>query len=151
MGLDSDSTGAADRAAKKAELRRILAEHAGEMRLVFCAMKKTAAVVADELWRDGFKAWGLHGDMDQWAREEALKSFKSGETKVLVATDVAARGLDVDGIAVVLNYDHSEQVDDHVHRIGRTGRAGKKGLAYTLIAKGNVKAAKDIVKVMKSA
>merc|ERR1712196_1744 len=103
MGLDSDSTGAADRAAKKAELRRILAEHAGEMRLVFCAMKKTAAVVADELWSDGFPSIGLHGDLPQWERDEAMKAFKEGRTNILVATDVAARGLDVEGIAVVVN------------------------------------------------
>lgn len=150
--LEADAkTGSAEEGVKKKELRRILKEHDGEMCMVFCAMKKTASIVADELWRDGFKAMGLHGDMDQWAREGALHSFKTGETKVLVCTDVAARGLDVKGIAVVVNYDPSAQAEDHVHRIGRTGRAGKKGLAYTLLGKDEIRCAKDIVKVMRSA
>merc|ERR1711957_1051671 len=149
--LDSDQEGAADRAKKKVELRRILTEHSKEMVLVFCSMKKTAGVIANELWADGFLASGLHGDMLQWERDEAMRAFTSGESKILVATDVAARGLDVQGITVVLNYDPADQVDDHVHRTGRTGRAGKKGLAYTLLGKAEVRQAKIVADVIRKA
>eukprot|EP00928_Gymnodinium_smaydae_P013592 TRINITY_DN14951_c1_g2_i1.p1 TRINITY_DN14951_c1_g2~~TRINITY_DN14951_c1_g2_i1.p1 ORF type:complete len:1092 (+),score=223.26 TRINITY_DN14951_c1_g2_i1:47-3277(+) len=149
--VESDATGAAERAAKKRELRRILQDNAAEMCIVFCGMKKTAGVLADELWADGFSATGLHGDMPQWQRDQAMKSFIDGQVKVLVATDVAARGLDVQGITVVVNYDPAEQVDDHVHRTGRTGRAGKKGRAYTILGKGEIRQAKLVAEVIRKA
>lgn len=149
--LECDSTGSADRGAKKAELRRILKNHQSEMCIVFCAMKKTAAVLADELWADGFSAIGLHGDLAQWQRDEAMSSFTRGDCKILVATDVAARGLDVQGITFVVNYDPADQVDDHVHRTGRTGRAGKKGVAYTLLGKAEVRQAKLVADVIRKA
>merc|ERR1712046_22766 len=120
------------------------------MCIIFCGMKKTCADLTKDLKKEGVSAMAIHGDMDQWSREAALRSFKEGETKVLVATDVAARGLDVQGISVVVNYDPAHQVDDHVHRIGRTGRAGQSGLAYTLIAQDDVRTAKFVAEVFKS-
>lgn len=82
----------------------------------------------------GMKTGGIHGDIDQYSRMEALKKFKAGTTHVLVATDVAARGLDVRSVKAVVNYDVAASVDTHVHRIGRTGRAGDRdGTAYTLL------------------
>merc|ERR1712066_367911 len=114
-------------------------------------MKKTVGVLADELWADGFSATGLHGDMPQWQRDESMRSFINGQSKILVATDVAARGLDVSGITVVVNYDPAEQVDDHVHRTGRTGRAGKKGRAFTLLGRAEIRQAKHVAEVIRKA
>jgi ATP-dependent RNA helicase DDX5/DBP2 len=148
--LESDGKFAVDPAAKNRELRKILKKHNGEMILVFCGMKKTAAEVAADLWKEGMAATGIHGDMDQPSRDEALLSFKEGRMKVLVATDVAARGLDVQGVAVVVNYDPAKELDDHVHRIGRTGRAGQRGLAYTMIAQDDSRGAKIVADVMTS-
>lgn len=136
---------------KKEELWRILTEHDGETVLVFCSTKKTAAVVSHQLHEDGFVAKGLHGDMSQDLRDAAMRSFRSGQTKILVATDVAARGLDVELISVVVNYDPAVQLDDHVHRIGRTGRAGTKGVAYTLLGSEDVRQAKFVAEVIRNA
>lgn len=77
----------------------------------------------------------MHSDKDQAQREEALQQFKSGETSVLIATDVAARGLDIKGVTMVVNYDSANSAEDHVHRIGRTGRAGQKGYSITFLTK----------------
>jgi len=148
--IQAGQRGEADRYKKKEELQRILWEHEGEMCLVFCSMKKTAAVLAHQLQEAGFKSKGIHGNLTQDQRDEALLHFKDGRARVLVATDVAARGLDVIGIAVVVNYDPCSP-DDHVHRVGRTGRAGKKGLAYTLLGQEDVREARDVVEVLKSA
>ncbi|MGZ8801602.1 MAG: helicase-related protein, partial [Mycobacterium sp.] len=93
----------------------------------------TAQKVCDELAERGFKVVTVHGDLGQGAREKALKSFRNGEVDVLVATDVAARGIDIDDITHVINFQIPEDEQAYVHRIGRTGRAGKTGIAVTLV------------------
>jgi superfamily II DNA/RNA helicase len=101
--------------------------------MVFTRTKRTAQKVADELAERGFKVGAVHGDLGQIAREKALKAFRAGEVDVLVATDVAARGIDIDDITHVINYQCPEDEKMYVHRIGRTGRAGRTGIAVTLV------------------
>jgi superfamily II DNA/RNA helicase len=101
--------------------------------LVFTAMKRTAADLTLTLIGKGFTAAALHGDMHQTERARALKQVRDGKMRVLVATDVAARGIDVPGINLVVNYDAPRQAEDYVHRIGRTGRAGRAGIAVTFL------------------
>lgn len=149
--LDSDSAEEASARVRKEELLKILKAHPNEMCLIFCAMKRTAADLANDLWKEQMSVRGIHGDLDQWARDEALRCFRTGEAKILVATDVAARGLDIKGIALVVNYDPAGNQEDHVHRIGRTGRAGQKGVAYTFLGKGDIRQAQEIVQVFQSA
>jgi superfamily II DNA/RNA helicase len=101
--------------------------------MVFCRTKRTAQKVADDLVERGFAAAAVHGDLGQGAREQALRAFRSGKVDVLVATDVAARGIDVTGVSHVVNYQCPEDEKTYVHRIGRTGRAGAEGVAVTLV------------------
>jgi superfamily II DNA/RNA helicase len=101
--------------------------------LIFTKTKNEADRLADELNDRGFRADSIHGDKTQYFRMKALRSFKSGETTILVATDVAARGLDISNVSDVINYDLPENYDDYIHRIGRTGRADKIGAAITFI------------------
>src|SRR6267142_371792 len=101
--------------------------------MVFTRTKRTAQKVADELAKRGFQVGAVHGDLGQAAREKALKAFRTGDVDVLVATDVAARGIDIDDITHVINYQIPEDEQAYVHRIGRTGRAGKTGIAVTLV------------------
>jgi superfamily II DNA/RNA helicase len=101
--------------------------------MVFTRTKRTAQKVSDELAERGFKVGAVHGDLNQGAREKALKALRTGGIDVLVATDVAARGIDIDDVTHVINYQCPEDEQAYVHRIGRTGRAGKTGVAITLI------------------
>jgi len=101
--------------------------------MIFTRTKRTAQKVADELADRGFAAAAVHGDLGQGAREQALRAFRSGKVDVLVATDVAARGIDVDDVTHVFNYQTPDDEKTYVHRIGRTGRAGKTGVAITLV------------------
>ena len=101
--------------------------------LIFTKTKNEADRLSEELNDRGFRADSIHGDKTQYFRMKALRSFKSGETKILVATDVAARGLDISNVSDVINYDLPENYDDYIHRIGRTGRADKIGAAITFI------------------
>ncbi|HVV10723.1 DEAD/DEAH box helicase [Amycolatopsis sp.] len=101
--------------------------------MVFTRTKRTAQKVADDLAERGFAAAAVHGDLGQGAREQALRAFRSGKIDVLVATDVAARGIDVDDVTHVINYQTPDDEKTYVHRIGRTGRAGKTGVAITLV------------------
>jgi superfamily II DNA/RNA helicase len=112
---------------------RILQAEGRGATMVFTRTKRTAQKVADELAERGFKVGAVHGDLGQIAREKALKSFRTGDIDVLVATDVAARGIDIDDITHVINYQIPEDEQAYVHRIGRTGRAGKTGIAITLV------------------
>ncbi len=112
---------------------RILQAEGRGATMVFTRTKRTAQKVADELAERGFKVGAVHGDLGQIAREKALKAFRAGEVDVLVATDVAARGIDIDDITHVINYQIPEDEQAYVHRIGRTGRAGKTGIAITLV------------------
>lgn len=101
--------------------------------LIFVRTKARAQDLADELMRRGFSADSLHGDLNQSRRELVLNRFRKGSVTLLVATDVAARGLDINDVSHVFNYDMPQDAEDYVHRIGRTGRAGKKGVAITLL------------------
>ena len=101
--------------------------------MIFTRTKRTAQKVSDELAERGFKVGAVHGDLGQAAREKALKAFRTGDIDVLVATDVAARGIDIDDVTHVINYQIPEDDQAYVHRIGRTGRAGKTGVAVTLV------------------
>ncbi|PID96885.1 MAG: DNA helicase [Actinomycetales bacterium] len=114
-------------------LSRILQARNRSLTLVFTRTKRTAAKVADELADRGFAAAAIHGDLGQGAREQALRAFRNGKVDVLVATDVAARGIDVENITHVVNYVCPEDEKTYVHRIGRTGRAGNTGIAVTLV------------------
>jgi len=112
---------------------RILQAKDRDRVMVFCRTKRGAQRVADELCERGFSAAAIHGDRTQAAREQALKKFREGRIDVLVATDVAARGIDVSGVTHVINYECPEDSSTYVHRIGRTGRAGAEGVAVTLV------------------
>ena len=112
---------------------RILQADGRGATMIFSRTKRTAQKVADELAERGFKVGAVHGDLGQIAREKALKAFRTGEVDVLVATDVAARGIDIDDVTHVINYQIPEDEQAYVHRIGRTGRAGKTGVAVTLV------------------
>jgi superfamily II DNA/RNA helicase len=114
-------------------LARILQSEGRGLTLVFCRTKRTAAKVADELADRGFASGAVHGDLGQGAREQALRAFRSGKVDVLVATDVAARGIDVQDITHVVNYQCPEDEKTYLHRIGRTARAGASGHAVTLV------------------
>nr|KYP51114.1 DEAD-box ATP-dependent RNA helicase 52B [Cajanus cajan] len=119
--------------------------------LVFVETKKGADALEDWLSRSGFPAIAIHGDKVQFERERALKSFKSGNTPILVATDVASRGLDIPHVAHVINFDLPRDIDDYVHRIGRTGRAGKSGLATAFFSDKNSPIAKALVGLLQEA
>jgi superfamily II DNA/RNA helicase len=112
---------------------RILQAQGRGATMIFTRTKRTAQKVSDELAERGFKVGAVHGDLGQGAREKALKSFRTGAIDVLVATDVAARGIDIDDITHVINYQCPDDEQAYVHRIGRTGRAGKTGIAVTLV------------------
>ena len=114
-------------------LARILQADGRGPTIVFCRTKRTAQKTADDLIERGFRASSIHGDLGQSAREKALNDFKSGKRDVLIATDVAARGIDVDGITHVINYQCPEDEKTYVHRIGRTARAGADGIAVTFV------------------
>ena len=102
--------------------------------MIFCNRKRDIATLRSSLERHGLDALALHGDMTQSARNDALNKFKLGEARMLVASDVAARGLDIEGLSHVFNFDVPINPEDYVHRIGRTGRAGRSGRAFTLVA-----------------
>jgi ATP-independent RNA helicase DbpA len=114
-------------------LALLLGRQQAEQTLVFCNMRKDVDAVALELDRRGFSALALHGDMEQRDRDEVLVRFANKSATVLVATDVAARGLDIVALPLVLSFDLAHDPDTHTHRVGRTGRAGEKGLAISLI------------------
>jgi superfamily II DNA/RNA helicase len=115
--------------------------------LVFCNRKTTVRELTTSLQRGGFKAGPIHGDMEQPERIRELERFKAGEINILVASDVAARGLDIKGVSHVFNYDVPWQPDDYIHRIGRTGRAGKTGTAITLVSSADAEAVDNIQKL----
>lgn len=125
-----------DTAKRTPLLRHLIAEEKWERVLVFVGRKYTADHVADKLHRNGIEALSLHGDLSQGARSEVLRDFKSGEIQVLVATDLAARGLDIIRLPVVVNYELPRSPADYIHRIGRTGRAGEKGVAVSFVIAG---------------
>ncbi|MDN3294610.1 DEAD/DEAH box helicase [Streptomyces ficellus] len=112
---------------------RILQANGRGLAMIFCRTKRTAADIAEQLERRGFASGAVHGDLGQGAREQALRAFRNGKVDVLVCTDVAARGIDVEGVTHVINYQTPEDEKTYLHRVGRTGRAGNKGIAVTLV------------------
>ncbi|MEU9673266.1 DEAD/DEAH box helicase [Streptomyces parvus] len=114
-------------------LARILQAEGRGLAMIFCRTKRTAADIAEQLDKRGFASGAVHGDLGQGAREQALRAFRNGKVDVLVCTDVAARGIDVEGVTHVVNYQSPEDEKTYLHRIGRTGRAGAKGTAITLV------------------
>jgi superfamily II DNA/RNA helicase len=120
---------------KRETLRNLIRSADGfKNAIVFCNRKREVAQLHRSLLRHKFNATALHGDMDQSARTAALESFRKGEVTVLVASDVAARGLDIPEVSHIFNFDVPHHPDDYVHRIGRTGRAGRTGIAITIVA-----------------
>ncbi|HWW49465.1 MAG TPA: DEAD/DEAH box helicase [Xanthobacteraceae bacterium] len=134
---------------KRKTLRRLLkgAENLHNA-IIFCNRKRDVATLLRSLQRHGFSACALHGDMDQTARMAALEAFRSGETPLLVASDVAARGLDIPEVSHVFNFDVPHHPDDYVHRIGRTGRAGRLGTAVTIVSPAETKSLVAIEKLI---
>jgi superfamily II DNA/RNA helicase len=126
---------------KRETLRRLIRSADGfKNAIVFCNRKREVALLHRSLVRHKFNAVALHGDLDQSARTAALDAFRNGEAKLLVASDVAARGLDIPAVSHIFNFDVPHHPDDYIHRIGRTGRAGLSGTAITLVAPADSKA-----------
>ncbi len=141
---------------KQTRLLQLLTQYHGKKNrddriLIFCLYKKEAARIEDFLRRQGHSVAGIHGDMSQPARSASLEGFKSGKRSLLVATDVAARGLDIPAVKLVINLTFPLTVEDYVHRIGRTGRAGKDGLAITLFTDQDKPQAGGLINVLKAA
>lgn len=130
--------------AKRDILRELISEPDVSNAIIFCNRKRDVSVVAQSLEKHGFSAAALHGDLDQSVRLETLDSFRAGTCKFLVASDVAARGLDIPAVSHVFNFDVPLQAEDYVHRIGRTGRAGLSGVAITLASKADSKGIRAI-------
>jgi ATP-dependent RNA helicase RhlE len=118
-------------AEKRAALERVLRDPSVERAIIFTRTKRGASRLSDQLARSGIGSTAIHGNKSQNARERALESFRRGAVTVLVATDVVARGIDVDGISHVINFDLPNVAENYVHRIGRTGRAGASGCAIS--------------------
>jgi superfamily II DNA/RNA helicase len=121
---------------KRDTLRRLIKDAKDlQNAIVFCNRKRDVATLHKSLQKHGFPAVALHGDMDQYARMAALDSFRTGENPILVASDVAARGLDIPAVSHVFNFDVPTHAEDYVHRIGRTGRAGREGASFTIVTR----------------
>lgn len=116
---------------KDAACVKLLEYYQPKLTLIFCNTKKKVDELSDLLKEQGFQAEGLHGDLSQAQRDAVMKRFRNGGTSILIATDVAARGIDVDDVEAVINYDIPQDIEYYVHRIGRTGRAGRKGRSFT--------------------
>ncbi|MGH6681674.1 MAG: DEAD/DEAH box helicase, partial [Bradyrhizobium sp.] len=133
---------------KREALRRLIASEDVKNALIFCNRKRDVDILFKSLARHGFDAAALHGDMPQPKRTETLERFKNGEIRLLVASDVAARGLDIKGMSHVFCFDVPIHAEDYVHRIGRTGRAGLSGRSFMLAAPEDGKAVADIVRLI---
>jgi superfamily II DNA/RNA helicase len=136
---------------KRAALRALIGRADVRNGIVFCNRKSEVDVVAKSLKQHGFDAAPIHGDLDQSLRTRTLAAFRSGELKLLVASDVAARGLDIPDVSHVFNYDVSHHADDYVHRIGRTGRAGKTGQTFMIVTPGDDRSLDKVLKLIKMA
>lgn len=129
---------------------RLLDMYAPKLSVAFCNTKKQVDMLVDELQGRGYFAEGLHGDLKQVQRDRVMNSFRNGRTEILVATDVAARGIDVDDVEAVFNYDIPQDDEYYVHRIGRTGRAGREGIAFSLVVGREVYKLRDIQRYCKT-
>ncbi|MDE1170754.1 MAG: DEAD/DEAH box helicase [Verrucomicrobium sp.] len=138
-----------DRGDKLPLLQHVLKENAEGLVLVFVRMKHAANRLVEQLGHGGVMAEAIHGNKSQGARERALANFRSGKTRVLVATDIAARGIDVKGVALVVNFDLPEEPESYVHRIGRTARAGAEGLAISFCDRAERGLLRDIERVIR--
>ena len=135
--------------AKRETLRRLIRGADGfKNAIIFCNRKRDVALLHKSLEKHGFSAGALHGDMDQRARMLSLDAFKTGQVDLLVCSDVAARGLDIPDVSHVFNFDLPTHPEDYVHRIGRTGRAGRKGTALSLVTRGDERYLAEIEKVI---
>jgi superfamily II DNA/RNA helicase len=137
-----------DPKAKRTALRVLIERSEVHTGLVFCNRKSEVDIVAKSLKKHGFDAAPIHGDLDQQTRMRTLESFRKGELKLLVASDVAARGLDIPAVSHVFNYDVPHHADDYVHRIGRTGRAGRTGEAFMIVSPNDVKNFDKVLKLI---
>ena len=117
--------------------------------VIFCRTKRDTQKVAEQLIEDGYSAGALHGDLSQNQRDVVMKSFRVKQIQMLVATDVAARGIDVDDITHVINYQHPDEIETYTHRSGRTGRAGKSGISMVIVSRSEVRKIKSIEKIIK--
>ena len=135
---------------KRRAIRQVLKDKQLRQAFVFCNSKLGTARLARALERDGLKTTALHGDKSQDERLKSLEAFKQGEVDLLVATDVAARGLDIKDVPAVFNYDVPFHAEDYVHRIGRTGRAGASGVAVTLVTTGDQRLMGELEKLLKT-
>ena len=135
---------------KRETLRWLLENDHVETAIIFANRKTTVRELNKALQKDGFSSGEIHGDIDQASRQKELARFKSGEVNILVASDVAARGLDIKGVSHVFNYDTPWHPDDYVHRIGRTGRAGAKGRAFTFVTPEDAEAIANVEKLTKN-
>ncbi len=132
---------------KREALRRLIRAEGVQNALIFCNRKADVEILYKSLKKHGFSAGALHGDMEQSQRFATLNAFKAGEIRLLVCSDVAARGLDISGISHVFNFDVPFRDEDYVHRIGRTGRAGREGRAFTLATPADAKLVAAIEKL----
>jgi len=130
-------------------LKRLADANPGIFSLVFCRTKRDTQKVADNLIEDGYSAAALHGDLSQSQRDTVMKSFRNRQIQMLVATDVAARGIDVDDITHVINYQLSDEVEAYTHRSGRTGRAGKSGVSMVIASKSEIRKIRAIERIIK--
>ena len=133
---------------KREVLRELIRSENVKNAIIFCNRKRDVAILLKSLQKHGFNAGALHGDMDQSSRTATLDAFREGRISLLAASDVAARGLDIPDVSHIFNFDVPWQADDYVHRIGRTGRAGKEGRSLTLVTPEDIKQLKDIEKML---
>ena len=138
-----------DKENKKHLLNHVLKDEKVTQALVFTRTKRGAERIAKDLNRNGIKADSIHGDKSQNAREKALKAFKNHNIRILVATDIASRGIDIDNLSHVINFELPEEAETYVHRIGRTGRAGQTGIALSFCADSEKPYLSNIHKMMK--
>ena len=139
----------ADPKAKRAALRALISGADVKNAIVFCNRKSEVDVVAKSLVKHGFDAAAIHGDLDQSQRTRTLESFRNGGLTILVASDVAARGLDIPAVGQVFNYDVPHHAEDYVHRIGRTGRAGRSGEAFMIVTPADAKGYDKVLKLIR--
>merc|ERR1712054_232986 len=137
---------------RRSRLRQLLEKVMdGSKILIFAQTKRDGDDLTRELRTDGFPALCIHGDKKQEEREWVLKEFKEGKSPILVATDVASRGLDVKDIKYVINYDFPNNIEDYIHRVGRTGRAGATGSSYTFFTQDKFRHAPQLIQVLQEA
>ena len=140
--------GAAEDWEKREVLRDLIRTENVKNAIIFCNRKRDVAILLKSLQKHGFNAGALHGDMDQFNRTQTLDAFRDGRVTLLAASDVAARGLDIPDVSHIFNFDVPWQADDYVHRIGRTGRAGKEGRSLTIVTPDDGKQLKDIERML---